>query len=74
MIAERLPQLLSFSKEEKWQVMVELEQELMPDDMTDEQAAAVLAELERRRDYYLANPSSAMTLDEARRKMRASRP
>lgn len=73
MIAERLPQLLGFSKEEKWQVLIELEEELWRDDREGERADAILAELERRRAHYEAHPESAMTLAEARRRMLASR-
>lgn len=73
MIADRLPELRRFSKEEKWQLMVELEEELWPDDREGDQADAILAELERRRAHYEKHPESALTLDEARRRMLASR-
>jgi hypothetical protein len=74
MIAERLPELLKFSKEEKWQVMVELQEELWNNETDGGHANAILAELERRRTHYEAHPESAMTLEEARRRMFASRP
>lgn len=73
MIAERLPELLKFSKEEKWQLMIELEEELWHDDREGERADAIFMELERRRAHYEAHPDSAMTLEEVRRKMLGSR-
>jgi hypothetical protein len=75
MIAERLPELLSFSKEEKWQVFEELREELLADDPTLHEPfkSEIVAELEQRWQHYLAHPESAMTLDEARRRMLESR-
>ena len=73
MIAERIPQLKDFTTEEKWQLMVELEEECWADDRVGPRADAILAELERRRAHFAANPESAMTLEEARRRMFASR-
>lgn len=73
MIAERLPELLKFSKEEKWQLMIELEEELWHGDREGERADAILAELECRRAHYEAHPDSVMTLDEARSRMLGSR-
>lgn len=73
MITDRLPELLNFSKEEKWQLMLELEAELWHEDGDEKQAAAILNELERRRAHYEKHPESAISLDEARRRMFASR-
>lgn len=75
MIAERIPQLKDFTREEKWQLVDELEQELTSDDPTMQEPlkSVIFAELERRWQHYQKHPESAMTLDEARRRMFASR-
>ena len=75
MIAERIPQLKTFTADEKWQLVDELEQELTADDPTMQEPlkSEIFAELERRWQHYLEHPESAMTLDEARRRMFASR-
>ncbi|MBX7209000.1 MAG: addiction module protein [Verrucomicrobiaceae bacterium] len=76
MIAERLPQLLTFTKEEKRQLVAELQEELDDDDdptMQEPLKSEILAELERRYQHYLAHPETAMTVEESRRRMRASR-
>jgi hypothetical protein len=72
MIAERLPELMKFSVEEKWQVMVELEEELMTNDPTsqDPLKSEITAELERGWKHYLEHPESAVTLDELSQKVR----
>ncbi len=66
---------MSFSKEEKWQVFEELQEELLADDPTmhEPMKSEIVAALERRWQHYLAHPESAMTLDEARRRMLESR-
>ncbi len=66
---------MSFSKEEKWQVFGELQEELLADDSTMHEPlkSEIVAELERRWQHYLTHPESAMTLDEARRRMLESR-
>lgn len=69
----RLPELLKFSREEQWQLMIELEEELWHGDREGERADVILVELERRRAHYEAYPESTMTLDEARRRMLGSR-
>lgn len=75
MIAERLPQLLTFSKEEKWQLMVELNQELMADDPTEQEPfkSELVQVLEERYQHYLAHPETASTWAEVSQKMRAQR-
>jgi hypothetical protein len=71
MIAERIPQLSTLTKDEKWQLMVELEEELWDDE--SDKPEAILAVLEERRRYYEEHPESAMTLEEARRRMLESK-
>ncbi len=71
MMAERIPQLSTFTKDEKWQLMVELEEELWDDESGESEA--ILAVLEERRRHYQEYPESAMTLEEARRRMLESR-
>ena len=73
MIAEKLPQVQALTEAEQWQLMVELEDKLWGDDRSGTSADAIFAELQRRKDYFEAHPESAMTLDEARRRMHASR-
>ena len=76
MIAERLPQLLTFTKEEKRQLVAELQDELDDADdptMQEPLKSQIVAELELRHQYYLEHPESAMTVEESRRRMRASR-
>ena len=77
MIAELVPVLKKMSREQKLQLMGELQEELLSheDDVTmqDPLKSEILAELERRRQYFLDHPESAMTLNEARRRMFATR-
>jgi hypothetical protein len=73
MIAERLPELQKFSKEEKWQLMVELEEELLGDDPTEQEPlkSEISEALERGRQHYLAHPESAMTLGQLTERIRS---
>ena len=73
MIAERLPALMSFSREEKWQLVAELQEELMADDPTEQEPlkSEIGAALERSRHHYSAHPESALTLDELTQKVRS---
>jgi hypothetical protein len=77
MIAELVPVLKKMTREQKLQLVDELQEELLSDEedvtMQEPLKSQILAELERRRQYYLDHPESAMTLDEARRRMFASR-
>jgi putative addiction module component (TIGR02574 family) len=75
MIAERLPELLSFTNEEKWQLIDELQDELLADDPTMQEPlkGEIIAELERRYQHYLAHPESAVPWEEVSRKMKAQR-
>jgi putative addiction module component (TIGR02574 family) len=75
MIAERIPQLSTLTKDEKWQLMVELEEELMADDPTMQEplASEIVAELERRHQHYLEHPETAVPWEEVSRRMRALR-
>lgn len=73
MIAERIPQIRSLSLDEKWQLLVELEDELWELDHDDSRSHAILAALETRRSHYQAHPETAMSLEEARQRMFASR-
>ena len=75
MIAEKLPELMAFSREEKWQVMIELEQELTAGDPTMKEPlkSEIVAELERRWQHYLAHPETAVSWEEASRRMKAQR-
>ena len=73
MIAEKLSQVQALTEDEQWQLMVELEDKLWADDRVGPRADEIFAELQRRKEYFEAHPESAMTLDEARRRMYASR-
>ena len=73
MIAEQIPQIQNLSESDKWELMVELEEELWRDDRVGAQADTILAELERRKQHFENHPESAMTLEVARRRMFASR-
>lgn len=75
MITERLPELQKFSKEEKWQLVVELQDELLADDPTEQEPlkSEIVAELERRHQHYLEHPETAVPWEEVSRRMRAQK-
>jgi len=75
MIAERLPELANFSKEEKWQLMVELEQELAGYDATLEEPlkSEIGCILNERLAHYHTNPQSGISLDEMTALIRAEK-
>jgi hypothetical protein len=73
MIAEKIPQVQALTVDEQWQLMIELEEKLWSDDRVGARADEIFAELQRRKQYFEAHPESAMTLEEARRRMFASR-
>lgn len=74
MIAERLPQLAAMTREEKWEVLHELEEELgyehgLADDpqLTDPETKAAIAELlTARMAEYKAHPETARPWQEVR--------
>ena len=71
MIAERLPQLAAMSRDQKWLVFRELEEELAADDSTETPAgkAAVIEILEQRWQNYLSDPGSATTWSKVQERM-----
>ena len=72
MVIERLPEISQLSTEEKW-VLVD---ELWADLLTGESTAAdpaILAELERRLDYYEAHPETAVSWEVLRARLNAAR-
>ena len=73
MIAERLPELKSFSMEEKWQLVDELQEELLMNDPTMQEPlkSEIVAALERSRENYLDHPESAISLEELTRRIRS---
>jgi len=75
MIAERLPQLAAMSRDQKWLVFRELEEELAADDSTETPAgkAAVIEILEQRWLNYVNDPSSATTWNKVQERMHAHR-
>lgn len=75
MIAERLPALMSFSKEEKWQVVVELQEELLADDPTMQEPlkSEIVRYLNEQIEYYMAHPETAVTPEQLSEKMRAQK-
>jgi hypothetical protein len=75
MIAERLPQLAAMSRDQKWLVFRELEEELAADDSTETPAgkAAVIEILEQRWQNYLSDPGSATTWSKVQESMHAYR-
>jgi len=73
MIAEKIPQVQALTEDEQWQLMIELEEKLWGDDRVGPGADEIFSELQRRKEYFEAHPESAMSLDEARRRMFASR-
>lgn len=74
MIAERLPQLAAMSREEKWEVYRELDEELHqqndagsdPQLHDAETAAAINELLEARLAHYRAHPETARPWEEVR--------
>lgn len=74
MIAERLPELAAMTREEKWEVMVELEEELHHSEGSSEDpqwhdpetAAAIKELLESRMAHYQAHPETARPWEEVR--------
>lgn len=75
MIAERLPQLAAMSRDQKWLVFRELEEELAADDSTETPAgkAAVIEILEQRWQNYVTDPGSATTWGKVKERMHAYR-
>lgn len=75
MIAECLPQLAAMSRDQKWLVFRELEEELAADDSTETPAgkSAVIEILEQRWQNYLSDPDSATTWDKVQERMHACR-
>lgn len=73
MIAERLPELAAMSREEKLQVLEELENEIYrPEEYEQESpevSAAIKELLEARLAHYHAHPETALTLDQLRHRM-----
>jgi hypothetical protein len=78
MIAERLPQLASMSLDEKWEVYLELDEELHPlasssDDpqLNDPETVSAVKELlEARMAHYRENPESACPWEEVRSRLK----
>ena len=71
MMTERFPELAKLSPAEKWQVIIELEDELIDDVTLEEPLKSELSSLfESRMADFRENPQSAMSLDEARERLR----
>ena len=68
MITERIPQIKSLSIQEKKLLMNELWEEIRQSG-EEEPDPAVIALLQSRWDHYLANPDSAITLEEFRKRL-----
>lgn len=75
MIAECLPDLAAMSRDQKWLVFRELEEELAADDLTEtaEGKAAVIEILDQRWQHYQADPDSATPWSTVRERMHAYR-
>ena len=75
MVIERIQGLESLSREEKWQLVDELETELMAGDPTLSEPLKndIAVELERRWQEYEAHPEAANTWQEVSQKMRSRR-
>jgi len=75
MIAECLPDLAAMSRDQKWLVFRELEEELAVNDLTEtaEGKAAVIEILDQRWQHYQADPDSATTWSSVRERMHAYR-
>lgn len=79
MIAERLPELAAMTREEKWEVMVELEEELnhsggLSEDsqLHDPETVAAIKELlEARMAHYQAHPETARPWEEVRESLKS---
>lgn len=74
MIAERLPQLATMSREDKWAVYWELDDELKNDAFdvseTPEGKAAIMELLEARLAHYRTHPETAISVEELRERMK----
>ena len=67
MIIERFPELLALSDEEKWQLSCELNGHIFLDEpVTDPE---IIAELDRRWQEYLRDPSTARPWSEVREEL-----
>ena len=75
MIAERLPQLAAMSRDQKWLVFRELEEELAADDSTEtpEGKTAIMEILEQRWQTYLDDPGTATNWNKVQERMHAYR-
>jgi hypothetical protein len=74
MIAERLPKLAAMSREEKWEVYIELGSELNGQDdphfEDPETKAAILKLLEERWAHYEAHPETVIPISELKERMK----
>ncbi len=73
MIAERLPELATMSREDKWAVYHELGEELHETEEADETPefkAAVIELLEARMQHYREHPETARPWEEVRARLR----
>jgi putative addiction module component (TIGR02574 family) len=67
MIIERFPELMKLSEEEKWQLSCELTGHVFIDEpVTDPE---IIAELDRRWQEYLRDPSTARPWSEVRKEL-----
>jgi putative addiction module component (TIGR02574 family) len=75
MIAELLPGLEKLTREQKWQLVEELEEELMADDPTMHEPlkSEIVRLLESRHDQFLAHPETASTVEQVSQRMRAQK-
>ena len=75
MIVERFPGVSQLPLAEKWQLMVELEEELMADDPTNQDPlkTEILRLLESRQHEFQNNPDSAWTWADLSARMLKSR-
>ncbi len=75
MIAELVPVLEKLTREQKWQLVDELQDQLLADDPTEQEPlkSEIIAEFDRRYQHYLEHPETAVPWDEVSRRMKAQR-
>lgn len=66
---------MKFSKEEKWQVSIELEEELLAADPAQQEPlkSEIVTALERGWQHYLEHPETAVSPEKLSRRMKAQR-
>jgi hypothetical protein len=72
MVKDRIPALATLTVDEKWQLMAELEDEVMAGDPTEQEPfkSEIVHLLETRYQHYLSHPETASSWEDVSKRMR----